>query len=142
MKKQGYILQYMMLGLFVLLAVGVGHGQSGIRVSIPFDFSVGAQTFSGGEYNLTPLAMFPHTVLLQDQSGQILAYIGTNSVESRDLPISTKLVFNRYSGKYFLYQIWEKGSEIGRETMKSPVEIQMAKSSPPEPMALLPVPGQ
>jgi hypothetical protein len=142
MKRQGYILRKMILGIFVVLAIGMAHAQIGgdvLKVKIPFDFSVGRQTFPAGEYSLKPL--LPHTMLLRNQAGQVLTSIGTNSVESSEVPSSVKLVFNGYGGQYFLAQIWKAGDSIGRELVKSPAEIEMArKDSPGQQIALRVVP--
>jgi hypothetical protein len=127
MKKQGYILQQATLVLFVFLAAGVGQAQSEsrvIRVNIPFDFNVGVQRFSAGEYTLAPL--FSNTTLLRNQKGRVLTTIATNSVESRQVPGTVKLIFNRYSERYFLSQIWDAGNEIGRELPKSSAETEVA----------------
>jgi len=99
MKIHSCIQRKMVLGLFVLLAIGMGQAQIGgyvIKVEIPFQFSVGAKTFSAGEYSLKPL--LPGTVLLRDQAGQVLTSIGTNSIESGQAPSTVKLVFNGYAG--------------------------------------------
>jgi hypothetical protein len=128
----------MIIGLFVLSAVGMGHAQIGgdvLTVKIPFSFSVGTQTFSPGEYSFKPL--LPHTMLLRNEAGVVLTNIGTNSVESSEVPKSTRLIFNGYGGQYFLTQIWKAGDSIGGELIKSPVEIEMAsKYSPGQRIAL------
>lgn len=144
MKSHGYRILHrtMMLGMFLLLAVGLGRAQSGIRVNVPFNFGIGGQTFPAGEYSLKPLPQFPHTMAIQNRSGRTLSYIATNSVQSRDVASSTKLVFNRYAGQYFLTQMWVAGSEVGWETMKSPVEIQLANYSPGQQIALLSLSGR
>jgi len=138
MKIHSCIQRKMVLGLFVLLAIGMGQAQIGgdvIKVEIPFQFSVGAKTFSAGEYSLKPL--LPGTVLLRDQAGQRLTSIGTNSIESLQAPRTVKLVFNGYAGQYFLTQIWNAGDSIGREVIKSPTEVEMArKYSPGQQIAL------
>jgi len=138
MKIHSCIQRKMILGLFVLLAIGMGQAQIGgdvIKVEIPFQFSVGAKTFSAGEYSLKPL--LPGTVLLRDQAGQVLTSIGTNSIESLQAPRTVKLVFNGYAGQYFLTQIWKAGDSTGREVIKSPTEVEMArKYSPGQQIAL------
>ena len=48
MKSQGYILHKMILGMLLVLAVGTGHAQyegQVLKVTIPFTFNVGRQTF-------------------------------------------------------------------------------------------------
>ena len=139
MKIQSYIQRKMIVGLFVLSAIGMGQAQIGgdvLKVRVPFNFTVGTQTFPAGEYSLKPL--LPHTMSLRNQAGQILTNINTNSVESTDVPKSVKLVFNGYDGHYFLAQIWKEGDNIGRELTKSPAEVEMAtKYSPGQQIALL-----
>jgi len=131
MKKPSCILQMMILGTFVLLAVGVGNAQYDqiLKVTIPFDFSVGKQTFPAGDYTLKP-SPIQHTMFLRNQRGQVLTSLATNSVESREAPNSVKLVFNGYSGRYFLAQIWEQGNNTGQQVIKSPVEIEIARVPP------------
>jgi hypothetical protein len=131
MKPQSYVLRKMMLATLLVLAVGMAHAQIGgevLKVKIPFSFTVGTQTLPAGEYNLKPL--LPHTMLLRNQSGQVLTSIATNSIESKEVPRSVKLVFNGYGGQYFLAQIWRAGDSIGQELIKSSNEIEMARKHP------------
>ncbi len=103
MKRQDYRLRVMVLGTFVALALGIAHAQIGgdvLKFKVPFDFSVGTQTFPAGKYSLKPL--LPHTMSLRNEAGQVLTNIGTNSVESTEVQKSVKLVFNGYDGHYFL----------------------------------------
>ena len=69
--------------VFVLLAVGMGQAQIGgdvLKVKIPFNFSVGTQTFSSGEYSLKPL--LPNTMLLRDQAGQVFGQKSLHSIRA------------------------------------------------------------
>jgi len=139
MKIHSYIQRKMIVGLFVLSAIGMGQAQIGgdvLKLKVPFNFTVGTQTFPAGEYSLKPL--LPHTMSLRNQAGQVLTNINTNSVESIEVQKSMKLVFDGYDGHYFLAQIWKEGDNIGRELTKSPAEIEMAtKYSPGQQIALL-----
>jgi hypothetical protein len=130
MKKQVCILRTMMLAIFVLLAVGIGHAQYAvqtIKVTIPFNFSIGNQRFWAGEYTIEAVPSLQHSMLLQSQEGQTLIYVGTNFVQSREVPNSATLVFNQYGRQYCLSQIWEAGNGVGRQLTKSRFEIEMAK---------------
>jgi hypothetical protein len=131
MKRPSCILRMMILGTFVLVAVGIGNAQYGqtLKVTIPFDFSVGKQTFPAGEYTLKPSSI-QHTMFLRNQRGKVLTSLATNSVTSREVPSSVKLVFNGYSGRYFLAQIWQQGDNTGQQVIKSPVEIEIARIPP------------
>jgi len=51
-------------------------------------------------------------------------------VESREASSSVKVVFNGYSGRHFLGEIWEAGNSNGQQGVKSPVEIEIAKHPP------------
>jgi hypothetical protein len=137
LRTQVCIPQIMILAMFVLLAVGVGHGQSRAKVTIPFNFSVDAQRFSAGEYTVEPLSNFPRLIVLRNERGQALM-VWTNRVESKEAPNSAKLVFNQYGGHYFLAQIWEAKNDAGRQLTKSHAEIEMAKEqqSPGQQIAL------
>ena len=138
MKQQGSILQRSVLVLFVLLASGIGRAQSEagiIKVSIPFDFNIGSHRFSAGEYSMKPLMQ--NMTSLRTRDGRVVTTITSNSVESRSVPSSVKLIFNRYSERYFLSQIWEAGNEIGRELPRSSAEAEVAgEYSPEESIAL------
>jgi hypothetical protein len=142
MKKHRFILHPTMLCLFALLDVPLGQAQSAshiLKANIPFNFSVGPQKYSAGEYTLKPLLQ--QTTILRNERGQSLTNIQTNSVESREVPTSAKLVFTVYDGQYFLSQIWEPGNSIGRElATKSHVEIRFAQRVTGEQIALNVVP--
>jgi hypothetical protein len=131
MKRQSKILRGMILSISVALAIGMAHAQIGgdvLSAKIPFNFSVGMKTFPAGEYSLTPLHQ--HTMLLRNETGQILTIVATNSVESSAIQKSAKLVFYGYGGQYFLASIWKSGESTGQELVKSPSEIEMARTYP------------
>jgi hypothetical protein len=96
----------MLLGTFVLLAVGAGNAQDlrALKVKVPFAFSVGKQSFPAGNYSLKPSSN-THTMFLRDQSGRVLTSVATNSVETTDTPTAPKLIFNGHSVRYVLVQI-------------------------------------
>jgi hypothetical protein len=119
-----------MMATIVLLISAPAHAQFGdaiVKVNIPFNFNIATQKFAAGEYTLKPLLQ--NTMLLRDERGQILTSVASISIESREAPDSSKLVFNQYHGQYFLAQIWELGNTVGRELVKSPVELETAKAS-------------
>jgi len=137
MKKQGCILHKMVLGMFVLLAVGIGQAQYGVMVKIPFNFTVGTQRYSAGEYTLKPYRPSQHTVFLQSQTSEASTFILTTPAESREVPSSAKLVFHQYGKRYFLAQIWD-GNGIGQQLTESRAEVEVAKAenSPGQMVAL------
>jgi hypothetical protein len=129
MREQGFILHAMLLATFVLLAADIGLAQDGVKVTIPFNFVVGTESFAAGDYTLTS---FSHNAkLLQTPNGKILTIIHLPvAAESREANITPQLVFTQYGGIYFLEQIWGTGNESGRQLTKSSVGIQLARESP------------
>ncbi len=141
MKNQSRILHTLILAMFVLLTAAIGSAQDGIKVAIPFNFVVGTQAFSAGDYTLRSFSY--NSKLLQTPNGQILTIISLPiSVESREAQITAKLVFRHYAGMYFLSQIWDAGNPSGRQMLKSPIETQIAKSNQelPQLVALASIP--
>jgi hypothetical protein len=132
MKKQSCTWHKMIVGILVLLTVGIGHAQyeaPALKVTVPFNFNVGPTVFSAGEYGLKPLLQ--NTLLLRNETGEVLTSISTNSIESKETPSSAKLVFHRYGGQYFLTQVWQPEHNIGQEVVKSSAEMEMARKYSP-----------
>lgn len=128
MNRQRYFLNKLLLGVFLLVMVSAGCAQSGsqiVNVKIPFNFNIGAQRFLAGQYDLKPLLQ--HTIMLRNQNGRGLTNINSISVESRETPSTTTLIFNRYGEHYFLSQIWVAGDTVGREIPKCRSEFEFAK---------------
>ena len=120
MKKQGHPLNKLMLGVFMLAALGMSHAQyegQTVNVSIPFNFSIGQQRFLAGDYSFKPL--LPQTTTLQTRRGRGLTNITSISVSSREAPTSTKVIFHRYLDRYFLSELWVEGNNDGRALIKS-----------------------
>src|SRR5271156_3269580 len=121
MKQQSRILHTLIFAMFVLLTAGIGAAQDGIKVAVPFNFVVGPQIFSAGDYTLRSFSY--NSKLLQTPNGQILTIITLPiTVESSEARITAKLVFHQYGGMYFLSQIWDAGNPSGRQMLKSPIE--------------------
>jgi hypothetical protein len=137
MKKHGFILHKLTIAMFVLLAFGTVHAQSEapvLRVNIPFSFNIGSQKFPAGDYSLKTLSQ--HTIIVQNQSGESVTNFFTNSVESRQVSDSGKLIFHNYEGRRFLAEMWQPGSSVGQEVIKSTIELELAKASHLEPITL------
>jgi len=127
MKKPLYVLHKMMLGMFILLAVGMAQAQSTVRVTVPFNFTVGRQNLSAGEYTFSQDRL-SRAMVLRNQQGEVLSHVLIYSVETSEASNSGKLVFHRYGGHFFLAQIWEAEEKSGQQLIMSPLEVEMAKA--------------
>ncbi len=125
--------------LFVVFgfAIGSANGQAGttgIKVNVPFSFTVGQKVLSAGEYKLFSSR---EKIWVQEASGRNVAALFTNSVDGKVPARNGKAVFKCYSGECFLSQVWIAGQEAGRSLPDSKREMELAKKGPGEEYALL-----
>ncbi len=107
----------------VLWAAGSAYAQNPavIKVNIPFEFSLGDQTFQPGAYSLVqPLQ---HLLVLRNERGQTIASTLTTGVELSPAPATSKLRFRSVDGQYFLTEVWQQndtaGLQLHRATARS-----------------------
>ena len=127
-----------MVGLVSVMAmvalVGAAQGQSlgsRIRITIPFDFSVGDSKLPAGEYAISRAQSSSNDTVLQiinvDNPGGVFRL--TNTARSVEPKHVNTLVFHRYGDQYFLFQVWPKGATVGREIPKSRSEREVARQA-------------
>ena|SRR5437588_2026084 len=126
-----------LLAAMVVLAVGCANAQigNGVRADVPFAFTVANETFPAGQYtvqNMNDLG----TLAIKGE-GSSLALTGSQAVQTLGAQKLTKLVFHRYGDRYFLYQIWVRGEERGRQIPPTSVERELASNRRPNSVAVL-----
>jgi hypothetical protein len=112
--------------LTVVCLPAVMHAQSTMRVSIAFDFYIGAQKFPSGNYIVEVSSKY---LKVSDWEGHA-AFALTNAVanpESRTLSVA-KLLFTRYDNFYFLSEVRRAGYSNGNGLIPSHLESQIAKN--------------
>jgi len=99
------------------------------KVEIPFDFSIRDKTLPAGVYSVERI--FQDALLIRSEDGQEACVSLTMPVRAKEVPETGRLLFHRYEDTYFLFQIWEPGSDDGRQVLKSgaerSIERDMAK---------------
>jgi len=99
------------------------------KVKIPFDFSIRDKTLPAGVYRVERI--FQDALLIRSEDGQEACVSLTMPVQAKGGPETGRLLFHRYEDTYFLFQIWEPGSDDGRQILKSgaerSIERDMAK---------------
>ena len=119
------------LFLVVMWLASFAHGQSPlvIKVHIPFDFRVGAQSFAPGDYSLVePLQ---HFVVLRDSRGQNVACAFTSGVDPTNPPDQPKLRFILSGGEYTLEQVWQPRQDpYGQQLFGSKRRLAIANRQP------------
>jgi hypothetical protein len=117
------------LAAVVALASVSGYAQSSsMRVSIPFEFTVGRTVLPAGDYTVhgnsfVGLVGFQTTNL--DSRACVVAIRAVRD-KAQDQSI---LVFNHYGSNYFLARVWWAASTDGLEFPKTRTEIEAAKTA-------------
>lgn len=100
------------------------------KATVPFDFAVRQSQLSAGTYEINPLAHAAGIEIRNTKAAKSVLNV-VRSEHSRNNDSRTKLVFNRYGDKYFLYQV-SRGLDVG--VMQLPTstlekEVRIASSS-------------
>jgi len=121
--------------LFVLLTSAFA--QTGaIRVTVPFDFTVGRQTLAAGDYRV--IINGPAMLQVARIDGPGSASVLTNYTgggPNQDL--TPRLVFHCYGNHHFLSVAWIGEVNQGHELFASSVELEYARTAKQEQTVLL-----
>lgn len=123
--RKSFLSKIAMITLFIAVAASGVAAQAGSRVvvNIPFDFVVGEKTLSAGEYTIKTISRnSSQALLVQSADGSESVLTITNRVEARASQANSKVLFRQYGDKYFLSQVWTRGSTAGRELPRSKAE--------------------
>lgn len=118
----------MLVGAIALMAALVSaHAQATVSVvaNIPFEFAVGGKTLAAGEYSVRDFTDTGNALLIRSRDSKNAAVRLTNSIQKRDAPQQSKLIFHRYGQRYFLSEVWTQGERTGRQLQKSSEERAM-----------------
>ncbi len=101
-----------------------------VRATIPFEFTVGKDTYPAGEYTVT-LSPFQNRelILLSGPEGKALRFMNTLPCEPCEKTEEAYLMFRGYGKQQFLAQIWTGSSAIGRALLMSKAEREIAKTA-------------
>jgi hypothetical protein len=113
---------------FVLLAgVHQAHAQvsGAIEFTTGFPFSVGYATVPAGTYTIRPDDDDPAILTLSGPRVAVLFL--TDSIEARQPPAKSEIVFKRFGDGYVLKDVWMEGSSTGAEAILAEAERHAAK---------------
>ncbi|MGC9972610.1 MAG: hypothetical protein ABSE56_18660 [Bryobacteraceae bacterium] len=117
------------LAAVVALASATGYAQSNsMRVSVPFEFTVGRTVLPAGDYTVQSNSL-PRVVSLQTTNRDSAAFVIAIQAGRDKAQEQPTLVFNRYGSNYFLASIWWAASTDGLEFPKTKTEIEVAKTA-------------
>jgi hypothetical protein len=111
---------------FVLLTSAFA--QTGaIRVTVPFDFTVGKQTLAAGDYRV---AISGSLLQVARIDGPGVAIVSTNNTGGGpNQNLSARLVFHCYGNRHFLSAAWIGEVNMGHELFASSAELEYARTT-------------
>lgn len=123
-------LRSILFAFTALLLATAAHAQStNVTASVPFDFVVADHAYPAGDYVVKSISETGVPILIRNTDKSENGIALSNGCSSSKPASTTKLVFHRMNGRYFLYQIWREGSTEGREFPISKTETQLARNS-------------
>jgi hypothetical protein len=87
------------------------------RFNVPFDFTFGEKQLSAGYYSIGRALQGSDDITLSiaDREGRFKAVQLSQAVVRTNINTRAVLVFHRYGDQYFLSQVWQAGSSVGRQ---------------------------
>jgi hypothetical protein len=117
------------LGLLAAMAGSGLEAQVLLEAKVPFEFRMGQVNFPAGDYQ------FKHSghvlVVHQEQGDRSTAMTLTLPIARTKAPETGVLEFKRYGDTYFLAKIWSPNSPDGAALPKTPLEKELARTTPP-----------
>ena len=126
-----------LIGLGLVLTAAAYAQTIHLKTNVPFSFIVGRTMFPAGQYEVQSTGNGDFVLVIRGLSSGPQALVLSNSCESREPSPRTTLIFHRYGQRYFLSEVWMRGNSIGRRTLTSSREIEIAKDSSMEKVVLL-----
>ena len=113
-----------------LAALGPLYGQSEppLRVTVPFDFYIGTESLSAGDYLVSPASRDRVVLKFHHTQSNRKVMVNTISAHAGTKPVQPKLVFHRYGDQYFLTQVWITPGPAGNELAPSKAERALRKT--------------
>ena len=123
--KRSKLMISVVFAMFVLLTTAFA--QTGaIRVSVPFDFTVGKQTLAAGDYKVSVSGSMLQVARLDGPGVAIVSTNYTGGGPNQDL--TPRLVFHCYGIHRFLSVAWIGDVNQGHELYATAAELEYART--------------
>lgn len=124
MKTQVLRIAVVVTGL-LMASSALAQGKPGdVLVNVPFSFIVNNHQMPAGRYVVTP-ASYGFLRIYDTENSRNQLFMAANSVVSSKTQ-TPKLVFHRYGDSYFLSEVWNGQSDIGKQLPPSKAEKEIA----------------
>lgn len=117
---KGFTMVALTVALAFAAAVVSANAQSKkLAADIPFDFTVGNQTMTSGEYSVRSITNDGAGLVIRSDAGGKSVMRLTNTIEPQRNKTQARLVFHKYGQRYFLAEVWVGGLSEGRQLVQS-----------------------
>lgn len=96
-----------------------------VRAKVPFDFVLGDKVYPSGDYAVQTVTDRDFSLSIRNYDAGKHALLMTDPQRTSGPAEQSKLVFHHIGNAYFLFQIWVKGSEVGRQFRMSKGEKEL-----------------
>jgi hypothetical protein len=130
MKKQllkGFSMLLLVITLALVTAVVSANGQSlRLKADVPFEFVVGSETLTAGQYTVEALASSRALRVRNGSDNQSAIRLTTPADDGAN---KVALVFHRYGARYFLAEVWNgaEGLTINKSKQEQAIERELAR---------------
>ena len=132
------------LATSLALAIGAAaHAQTThLKVTVPFEFTVGDTTLPAGEYDIQAKGPWGGNVLsISNRKANASAFVISASYVDAKNSKRSELVFTRYGQQYFLSEVWG-ANDLGRRMPISSRRVELAKGQPESEVVLMAASGK
>lgn len=124
MKTQVLRIAVVVTGLLMVSSALAQSKPGDVLVNVPFSFIVNNHQMPAGRYVVTP-ATYGVLRIFDTENSRNQLFTGVHSVQSSKTQ-TPKLVFHRYGDSYFLSEVWNGQSNIGKQLPPSKAEKEIA----------------
>jgi hypothetical protein len=111
------------ISMIAALVAGASQAEN-YYAEVPFNFQVGNKTAQAGQYVVDPSSNSAVITIRSSDNKEGFTMM-TTIVNSLDYASAGKLVFHRYGDRYFLAEVWGRGSDAGRRLPKTSQEREL-----------------
>ena len=120
-----------LLAIANLAMAGTSFAQSsGVRATVPFDFTVGTKLLPAGTYTIAPLSGSATVIVIRSHDKPIAA-LSLVHQDGNKSPNGGKLLFHKYGGQYFLSEILsdQAGMNVELSPSKTEKRVQLERAT-------------
>ena len=97
--------------------------RANLMVNVPFPFQEGSHSFPAGVYHIQETSA--NMLLVRSKTGDQIKIVMALEEICPKAPSSGRLVFHKYGDRYFLSDIWQANSTVGRQMIVSRAEKEL-----------------